>query len=523
MKKVTIFFIIVVLVGAIAIVATSAIMRSLKKREDETIKAKSSDAAKLTDHVRIAGDGWIGYSLFRSPEFKRYLESESIGLAWTDDQANYPDRMAKLAAGEYDLIATTLDAYILNARTAEYPGVVIFVVDESKGGDGIVAVKDIKAIADLAAPGTTIALTPNSPSDFFLRSVATHFDLAPLKSAGPWRKEANGSTAALKELRAGSVKAAVLWEPELTEAASDPRFHKLIGTEKTQGLIVDVCVASRKLVVEKPELVQTVTRSYFQALRYYQADEAALLDLAAKDSKTTPDKAKTMLGGVQFASLTQNATQWFGIGDQELVKEGLLNSIRANVDVLVDTKALSSDPFADTPRAIINSQFLEAALQQPGGSKATAGVFTGTVDATPAVRMNFKQLTDEQWAALRILGKLKIRPIVFQSGTSLLALDGRKEIDRIAQDLALYPSYRLLVRGHTRPEGDEQQNILLSQQRAEAVMNYLIRVHDIPAARVRSEGVGGKEPLPQEEGETPRRWQGRLPRVEILLVEDPSI
>ena len=70
--------------------------------------------------------------------------------------------------------------------------------------------------------------------------------------------------------------------------------------------------------------------------------------------------------------------------------------------------------------------------------------------------------------------------------------------------------------------GDADANLALSRERASAVATYLQRVHDVPAARLRVEGVGGTMPLGQDEGESIRRWKGRLPRVELLLVEDPA-
>ncbi|MBI5154184.1 transporter substrate-binding domain-containing protein, partial [Candidatus Poribacteria bacterium] len=254
MKKLTIFVVICVVIAGISIGVYALVKPLLSAWQQETVVRETSDAARLEHTIRVAGDGWVGYSVIRSPEFARYLESDLIGLSYTDDKADYPGRMAKLAAGEYDVIVATLDAYLLNAKPHAYPGVILFVVDESKGGDGIVAKKDVDSLQSLARPGMKIAVTPNSPSEFLLRAVASHFDLAPLKVAGPWRKEAEGSSGALKDLKAGTVDAAVLWEPELTDATSDARFHKLLGTEQTQGLILDVCIARREFIADNPDL-----------------------------------------------------------------------------------------------------------------------------------------------------------------------------------------------------------------------------------------------------------------------------
>ena len=528
MKKTTLFFILVVFIVAGAIGVSSVAISWFKKKKQETVTWKSSDAHEIEHTIRVAGDSWVGYTVFRSPYFTRFLGEEKIGIEFSDDHGNYPERMKKFSEGSYDIILSTLDTYLSNARAVDYPGVIIFVVDESKGGDGIVATQEITSLPELARPGVKIALTPNSPSDFLLQAITSHFDLEPLKVRGSWLKETEGSKKAFKVLRSGSVQAAVLWEPELTEAVSDKRFHKLLGTEKTEGLIVDLCIARREFVVEKPELVEAFMRSYFRALRFYQSDEKALLDQVKQDASTSSKKAKVMLEGVSFPNLTQNAHTWFGVGPPGVTQERLLTSFKANIEILIETKRLPSDPLNGAYRKTINSAFLET-LYQTGlqGKSATSSVFK--TEKTPASKTAtapsfvFPKLDEEGWKKLKVVGKLKIRPILFQSGTDLLALDGKRSIDRIQEDLAHYPRFRLLVQGHTKPEGDEEQNLILSKKRAESVAHYLKRVHDMSENRIRVEGVGGKQPLPQTENESIRRWKGRQPRVEIYLVEDPTL
>lgn len=529
MKKFTAFIVILVVLAALSIGAYAVLSRVLIARQAQKL-GQTSDAARFDHTLRIRGDGWIGYAPARSDQFARFLEAERIGVAFTDDGADVAARMAALANGDADIVLATLDGWLLNAEQHQYPGVIVLVIDESKGGDGIVARREIESLAGLAKPGVRIALTPNSPSDFLLRSVATHFDLAALKVAGPWRVETDGSAAAWEQLRGGNVQAAVLWEPELTRAANDPRFHRVFTTAQTQGLILDVAIASRRLVAEHPELAAAFARAWFQTLRQYQQEPDGLAKLVASDAKVDAATAKQMLAGIEFQSMTRNANRWLGVGPPDVAKAELVASIRSTVEVLVEMRQLNADPLGGNPRSVINSSFVESLNATGLGASATSVVFrdpaastlAGGVDAAPAPVV-FAALSNEQWAALDVVGTLKVRPIVFQSATSLLTLEGKATIDRIAADLDHYPRFRILLRGHTTPDGDEGANLALSRERAAAVAAYLQRVHDIPAARVRVEGVGGAMPLPQEEGESVRRWKGRLPRVELLLVEDPSV
>src|SRR4030095_13910893 len=117
------------------------------------------------------------------------------------------------------------------------PGAIIAVIDESKGGDAIVAWKDKAGSLDAlkAAQTPTIAFTPASPSEYLLRATAVHFDVPALRSGkGKWRVEADGSPDALKRFLDHKTDAAVVWEPDVTRALATPGVIKLLSTAATQ-------------------------------------------------------------------------------------------------------------------------------------------------------------------------------------------------------------------------------------------------------------------------------------------------
>jgi len=84
-----------------------------------------------------------------------------------------------LKKGEVDFAVCTIDAYILNGKGAGYPGTIISVIDESKGGDAIVAwKKKVPSIQKLTTmTGYRIAFTPASPSEHLLKAIAVDFDI----------------------------------------------------------------------------------------------------------------------------------------------------------------------------------------------------------------------------------------------------------------------------------------------------------------------------------------------------------
>ena len=125
--------------------------------------------------------------------------------------------------------------------------------------------------------------------------------------------------------------------------------------------------------------------------------------------------------------------------------------------------------------------------------------------------------------------KIQINNITFQPSSPRLTLtgeEGEKNIqvlDRLAEIMRKYGSYRIAVEGHAvslnwaNPSAArrEQQDILipLSRDRARTVVDELIS-RGIPAARMSAAGIGGEKPIVPH-GDLEERWRNR--RVEFYL------
>ncbi|MDJ0785826.1 MAG: nitrate ABC transporter substrate-binding protein, partial [Myxococcota bacterium] len=187
----------------------------------------SSDASASAGTVRIGTDSWVGYFPLCSPVMRARMRDQGYRLRCEDDAADYPARMRALREGDLELAVATVDSYLQNGAAERFPANIVAVIDESKGGDAIVArkekVPDIDALKAAADP--KVAFTPASPSEHLLRAVASHFDIPLLlEQQGAWRVETNGSEEARRKLESGAVDVAVLWEPDssLRRASSEP-------------------------------------------------------------------------------------------------------------------------------------------------------------------------------------------------------------------------------------------------------------------------------------------------------------
>ena len=93
-------------------------------------------------------------------------------------------------------------------------------------------------------------------------------------------------------------------------------------------------------------------------------------------------------------------------------------------------------------------------------------------------------------------------------------------VDSAVDKLKHYPALRVVIEGHTGTRGDPVINRVLSQDRADAVKQYLMVTYNVDPNRLQTVGLGGDKPLPRKPGESLKGWRYRLPRVELVLVRE---
>jgi outer membrane protein OmpA-like peptidoglycan-associated protein/ABC-type nitrate/sulfonate/bicarbonate transport system substrate-binding protein len=445
---------------------------------------------------------------------KRRLYQQGYLLDCIEDQANYAQRLESLNKGELDMAVATVDSYLFNGVKTQYPGTIVAVLDESKGGDALLAWKDKLPTLDSLRQNKTakIAFTPDSPSDHLLKAIAVHFDITHLKQRQNWPVLTQGSEDALQRLLNKDVDAAVLWQPDVSKALAKEGIHLLLGTDQTRQLIVDVLMAGKKIMRDKPEIITLLLTEYFHTLKFYRDNNSELLDDVEAITKLDDDSIESLLKGVQWQGLTENAHKWFGtIAVNGLPEQELIETINSSINIFIDYGSMTMSPLpGNDPYRLISSHFIAEVYQQ-------LGLPTDTVIVE---KHKFKEISDQQWQNLQQVGKLKIRPVIFSSGTDALTLDDKMQLDVAESTLKHYPDFRILIRGHTSTRGDAILNKALSQDRADAVARYLMITHDIPAQRIKAIGYGGEQPLPQLPSESRRAYSYRLPRVELILVTD---
>ncbi|AQG78041.1 OmpA family protein [Spirosoma montaniterrae] len=99
--------------------------------------------------------------------------------------------------------------------------------------------------------------------------------------------------------------------------------------------------------------------------------------------------------------------------------------------------------------------------------------------------------------------------LLFDTGKSTLQAGSDKELDNIAEILKAYPNVNLKIGGYTDNTGSAAVNKKLSQDRAETVMNGIIK-RGIAKARLEAEGYGPEHPVASNDTEAGRQQNRRI-------------
>ncbi|GAA4030517.1 hypothetical protein GCM10022386_13070 [Flavobacterium cheonhonense] len=105
--------------------------------------------------------------------------------------------------------------------------------------------------------------------------------------------------------------------------------------------------------------------------------------------------------------------------------------------------------------------------------------------------------------------------VLFETNKTVLLQESFETLNQLVKQLQANKSVQIEIRGHTDNIGEEAKNQILSEQRAKAVLDYLVS-QGIEAKRLSYHGFGSTQPIASNdtnEGRTKNR------RVEFLKVE----
>lgn len=247
--------------------------------------------------IKVATFTWAGYAPIALAKEKGFFEGVSVDLRTIEDT---PARRSALSAGQVDASVDILDSFVC-ARAAGMPASVVLKLDDSNGGDGIVALKDIKTIKDLK--GRTVAFPKDQPSHLLL---LTLLDREGMSMKDIEARPTNEADAAATAFIARRVDAAVTWEPWLSKAAQEERAHVLATSKETPGLIVDVFTVHDDFLRDHPETVKAFERGWFKAIQFWKDNPKEANEILARVMSIKPREFEQLVAGIKYGDLESN-------------------------------------------------------------------------------------------------------------------------------------------------------------------------------------------------------------------------
>ncbi len=110
--------------------------------------------------------------------------------------------------------------------------------------------------------------------------------------------------------------------------------------------------------------------------------------------------------------------------------------------------------------------------------------------------------------------KVTLRDVHFNTGESTLRESSFDALNDLVKALKKRKSMRVMIAGHTDNRGDRASNKELSEERAQAVLDYLVK-EGIDSSRLQAKGFGESQPVASND--TPEgRQKNRRTEVRIL-------
>lgn len=106
--------------------------------------------------------------------------------------------------------------------------------------------------------------------------------------------------------------------------------------------------------------------------------------------------------------------------------------------------------------------------------------------------------------------KIAFESLEFENGKADILPTMHGDLDKLANFLIDHPRVSLNISGHTDGNGKEEVNLLLSQQRADAIKAYLIYTFNIEPGRIEAHGYGSSRPIVKEKSDEDRRLNRRV-------------
>jgi outer membrane protein OmpA-like peptidoglycan-associated protein/ABC-type amino acid transport substrate-binding protein len=386
-----------------------------------------------------------------------------------------------------------------NLRNAGKDGRAVMIVDNTQGGDAIIA-RDpaIRSIEDLA--GRSVALLQFTPSHGMLIDAIDNSSLTARKKESiktVFINAEEGTAGVRAAYESGNVDAAVLWDPDLALAQRNVKgSHVVYSTKTATNLIFDVMVCDSRILA-KPDgqaVVQKFVDGWMDGVKTARSNPDNAVEALVQTEeffKLLADKegkpfVKSLFENLVWTDLEDNARILGLAGGTNHYER-----VYRRFDEIYRKAGALANPKSPViaPQNSFDYRFIKTLLgQDKGATKAAA------IPQTSFSQSELAQATKQKSAIVT-------KPVMvgFGTGSASLSKRAQKTIDEeMVPFIENNGKAYFEVSGNTDSTGAQSTNLRLSGARAKAVVNYLATQWEFSRDRFKISGNGSERPLCNE-------------------------
>jgi len=485
--------------SALAVSLGASVPETSAKRHAEPVAGRP---------LRVAISQWPGHmallvgagGLKTTPGSIAAAEGLDLEIQFIEDA---PSKNEALRKGTVDFVWQTVDELPISLgayRTAGIDVRAFIQIDWSRGGDACVASRDVQTVEGVY--GRKSAMLLFSPDHTVFEFMINNSRLTPDQVAEVRRAtkfSADDFTFGRTLFTQGKVDVACLWEPDVTLAlAGRAGSHRLFSTADATELVADVLVGRQELLESQPELAAKLARVWFKAVERANQDRAAAARLIATVASRFRDELgyDRTLKALEWAKWTElsDNVRFFGLDGTAPAFDRVYN--QADSIWINYPEAEIKDRFA--PSAVRNDRVMRGIWEAAGKPTARPKPAYNPALANSGLPLFTKPVS-----------------INFPTAGNVLTPESISVINtQILPQLEIAGGMSIRVEGNTDSVGDHDANQALSEQRAAAIVEYLV-AKGVPRTRLVARGHGA--PHPVATNSTPDgRMQNR--RTDVLFI-----
>ncbi|MBC8180321.1 OmpA family protein [candidate division KSB1 bacterium] len=256
----------------------------------------------------------------------------------------------------------------------------------------------------------------------------------------------------------------------------------------------------------------------------YEAKHALYLSKIIEDLRDNKNLLEDYLLSTEIP-LSQIAEKMDIVGSFEAGFDKTTNEIITYLIALQEKSEKLSQELSESNRQteMLNARVSEME-EQLGGIEKEKSVLAKKIAAQAKIRQQFttveKMFNREEANVLRKVNDIIIRLIglSFPVGKSTIEPQNFGLLTKVQKAINMFPECAITIEGHTDSHGSDEKNMILSQERAYAVSQYILANMGIDSSRMNAVGYGENKPIASNETK-----DGRAKNRRIDIVIHPKL